>query len=179
MLLFRSLVLLAHPTGCAVSGRGLWPLACRDGRFKAHQGQGCLSLASIVCCQKGSLQWADHSSRGVLPYSVCLERNHEASTIRRPWPTRGCQTTKRKVPLFVLLQLLCSNQFTPNITCFYVLIYNEWEKPQPLSVCTVNINQNPNTFRQNSRLQVPTPLFIFCYYSVTLLLYCWVTTLTL
>jgi hypothetical protein len=79
-----------------------------DGRFKAHQGQGCVSLASVVCCQQGSLQWADHSSREVLPYLVHLECNHEASTIRRPWPTRGCQTTKRKVPWFVLLQLLCS-----------------------------------------------------------------------
>jgi hypothetical protein len=172
--LIRYLVLLTSPTGCAVSGRGLWPLACRDGRFKAHQGQGCASLASVVCCQQTSLQQADHSSR-VLLYPVCHECNHEASTIRRPWPTRGCQTTKRKVPFFVLLQLLCSLisslQTSPVSMCSSTMN----EKNHNPCLCTVNINQNPNTFRQNSRLQVPTPLFIFCYYSVTLLLYCCVT----
>jgi hypothetical protein len=84
-------------------------VACWDARFKAHQGHGCVSLASVVCCRQGSMRQADHSSRGVLSNSVCLERNHEASTIRRPWPTRGCQTMgKIKVPLFVLLQMLCS-----------------------------------------------------------------------
>ena len=32
---------------------------------------GCLSLVSVVCCQR-SLRRADHSSRGVLPSVVCL-----------------------------------------------------------------------------------------------------------
>jgi len=28
---------------------------CRDARFKAHQGHGCVSLASVVCCHRRGL----------------------------------------------------------------------------------------------------------------------------
>jgi len=43
-----------------------------------------------------SLRWADHSSRGVLP-TVVYQSDHEASIMRRPWPTRGyCAMGKKK-----------------------------------------------------------------------------------
>ena len=32
---------------------------------------------------------ADRLPRGVLPIVVCLEHDHEASIMRRPWPSRG------------------------------------------------------------------------------------------
>ena len=44
-------------------------LAGIAGSNPAEVMHGCLSLVSVVCCQK-SLRLADHSSRGVLP-SVC------------------------------------------------------------------------------------------------------------
>jgi hypothetical protein len=52
----------------AVWGVGLRPLACWGG-FESHRGHGCLSVVSVVCCQR-SLRRADHSSRGVLPTVV-------------------------------------------------------------------------------------------------------------
>jgi len=36
---------------CAISGVGVWPLACWNCEFESCQGHGCLYLASIVCCQ--------------------------------------------------------------------------------------------------------------------------------
>ena len=45
---------------------------------------------------------ADHSSRGVLPSVVCLECDHEASIMRRPWPTGGCCAVVKKNPYILL-----------------------------------------------------------------------------
>jgi len=39
--------------------------------FESHRVHGCLSVVSVVCCQR-SPRRADHSSRGVLPTVVCL-----------------------------------------------------------------------------------------------------------
>jgi hypothetical protein len=41
----------ADPSGCALEGVGLYLLACWDCGFKSHQGHGCLSIVSVVCCQ--------------------------------------------------------------------------------------------------------------------------------
>jgi len=41
----------ADPSGRAVQGVGLRPLACKDFGFESHRGHGCLSVASVVCCQ--------------------------------------------------------------------------------------------------------------------------------
>jgi hypothetical protein len=41
----------ADPSGRAVRGEGLWPLACWDRGFESHRGHGCLSLVNVVCCQ--------------------------------------------------------------------------------------------------------------------------------
>ena len=42
---------IADPTGRAVSGVGLLPLACWHCGFESRQGHGCLSLVSVVYCQ--------------------------------------------------------------------------------------------------------------------------------
>ena len=44
---------------------GLRTLAACDCGFESLRERGCLSLVSVVCCQR-SLSWSDHSSRGVL-----------------------------------------------------------------------------------------------------------------
>jgi hypothetical protein len=43
-------------------------------------GDGCLSLVSVVFCQR-SLQRTDHSSRGVLPSVACLRRKLREATL--------------------------------------------------------------------------------------------------
>jgi len=39
------------PSGRAVWGVGLRPMACWDRGFKSHRGHGYLSVVSVVCCQ--------------------------------------------------------------------------------------------------------------------------------
>ena len=41
----------AGPSGRAVLGVGLRPLARRDCGFESHRGNGCLSVVGVVCCQ--------------------------------------------------------------------------------------------------------------------------------
>jgi hypothetical protein len=43
--------LLADPSGRAVRGVSLWPLACGDCGFESRRGLGCLSVVCVVCCQ--------------------------------------------------------------------------------------------------------------------------------
>ena len=42
---------MAGPSGSAVEGVRLRPLACRDNVFELRRGHGCLSVVSVVCCQ--------------------------------------------------------------------------------------------------------------------------------
>jgi hypothetical protein len=42
---------VAGPSGHAVYGVGLRPLACWDCGFESRRGHGCLSLVSVACCQ--------------------------------------------------------------------------------------------------------------------------------
>jgi len=51
--------------------RGLRPLACWECGFGSRRGHGCLSLVTVVCCQR-SLRRTVHSSRGALLSVVCL-----------------------------------------------------------------------------------------------------------
>ena len=60
----------ADPSGRAVYGGRLRPLACWDCGFEYRRRHGCLSVVCIVCCQVESLRRVDHSSRGVLPTVV-------------------------------------------------------------------------------------------------------------
>jgi hypothetical protein len=61
----------AGPSGRAVYGVGLRPLACCVPGFESHRGHGRLSIVSVVCVVRyRSLRQADQSSRGVLPTVV-------------------------------------------------------------------------------------------------------------
>jgi hypothetical protein len=56
---------ITDPSGPAVAGVGLWPLAYRDRGFESHRGHG---YGSVVCVVRlRSLRRADHLSRWVLP----------------------------------------------------------------------------------------------------------------
>ena len=49
--LMAVMLLGAGVSGRTVYGLGLWPLASWDCGFESHQGHGCLSVVSVVCCQ--------------------------------------------------------------------------------------------------------------------------------
>jgi hypothetical protein len=69
---------------------------------------------SVCCVLSGrGLCRADHSSRGVLPSVVCLnEFDHEASIMRRPWPTGGCcAIVKKKVDYIMGAVYLVSPEY--------------------------------------------------------------------
>jgi hypothetical protein len=141
----------ADPSGRAIAGVGLRPLACWDGGFESHRGHGCfccvccirtiarnisdikkerriqrykvdqtnkqdeekknsrwghgcLSVVSVV--RQRSLRRADHSANRVLPSVGVSECDGEAPIIRKPWPTRGCCTMKKKkLKLYVTTQV--------------------------------------------------------------------------
>ena len=62
----------ANPSGSAVKGYGLRPIACWDCGFEFRWGHGCLSLSSIVCVVRYRFpRRADPSYRGDLPTVVC------------------------------------------------------------------------------------------------------------
>jgi hypothetical protein len=82
-------------------GRSQWPrrlrpFACWDCGFESRRGHGCLSVVSVVCCQVEvsasgwSLVQRSPTECGV---SEC---DREASTMKRPWPTRGCRAIEKK-----------------------------------------------------------------------------------
>jgi hypothetical protein len=81
---------MADPSGRAVKGVGLRPLACWDCGFESSRGRGCLSLVSVVCCQVEvsawgrSLVWRSPTECGV---SDC---DREASIRRGPDPLGAC-----------------------------------------------------------------------------------------
>ena len=81
---------------------GLRPIARCDCGFESNRWHGCLSVVSVVCCQR-SLRRADHSSRGVIPTVArrCMwSRNleHEEAKARyravKNTTTVGCKAKK-------------------------------------------------------------------------------------
>ena len=69
-----------------------------DCGFESRRGHGYLSLVSAVYCQVEDSAPADHSSRGVIPSSVCVTAcDREALIMRRPWLSRGCCVTEKAI----------------------------------------------------------------------------------
>ena len=90
---FYSRVVSGAPSGHAFERVHLRRRACWD--FETHRGMEFCLLWVLCVVRQISPRRADHSARGVLP-SVVSKCNREASTLRRPWPNRGCRTTKTK-----------------------------------------------------------------------------------
>jgi len=83
----------ADSSGRAVLGVGLRPLSCWDCGFETRRKRGCLSLVNVVCCQ---LRRTDHSSGSSPTECGVSECDREASTMRRPWHTRGCCAVEKE-----------------------------------------------------------------------------------
>jgi hypothetical protein len=76
-----------------VCGRSLAGIASSNPTW----GMDVLSLMFCALTQR-CLREAYRSSRGVLADVLCLtDCYREASTMRRPWPTRGCRAIERKI----------------------------------------------------------------------------------
>ena len=67
----------------------LQPLAWWDCDFESHQGYGCLSIVSVMCCQV-EVYCVGLITRPEKSYRVGFECDREASIVRRSQPTRGC-----------------------------------------------------------------------------------------
>jgi hypothetical protein len=92
----RNCIDLAVPSARAVLGVGLRPLACWDHGLETRSGHGCLSLVNVVCCQLEvcASGWSlIQRSRKECGVSEC---DLVTSTVRRPWLTIGCCSTKIK-----------------------------------------------------------------------------------
>jgi hypothetical protein len=91
-----SIIKPADPSGSTVWAAGLRPLACWDYGFESRRGHGCLSVVSDVCCQVEVFA----SGRSLIQRSAtdcgASKCDREASTMRRPWPTRGRLRHERK-----------------------------------------------------------------------------------
>jgi hypothetical protein len=66
-----------------------------DYGFESRRGHGCLSLTSVLCCQR-SLRRADHSSRGVLLRVVCLSVIAKPRQRGGPSPLGAVASRKKK-----------------------------------------------------------------------------------
>jgi hypothetical protein len=85
----RLIITNTDPSGRAVYGVGLRPLACWDCGFEFRRGHGCLSLVSDMWCQvEVSASGWSHVQRSPTKCGVS-ECDREASIMRRSWPTRG------------------------------------------------------------------------------------------
>ena len=88
--------IIADPSGHAIYGVGLRPLAYWDCGFESRWQHGCLSRVSVVSCQvdvsasSWSLAQRSPTERGV---SEC---DREASIEKRPCPTGGCEAIEKK-----------------------------------------------------------------------------------
>ena len=90
-------------------GVGLRPFACWDCGLESRKGHGCISLASVVCCQVEfsasgwSLVQRSSTECGV---SEC---DREVPIMRRLWPASGwCAMVKRNS--------------LPIVTCVYIIV---------------------------------------------------------
>jgi len=92
-ILYLITSVLGWPIQVAARSEELVPAARLLGkRIESRQGHGCLSLVSVVCCQV-EVYATDRSLVQRSPTECGVpECDHEASTMRRTWPPRGCRT---------------------------------------------------------------------------------------
>jgi hypothetical protein len=99
--------ILAETCGRAVYGVGLRPLACWDCGFESRR-----EAWMSVCCECSVLSgrglWDGPITRSEESYRVCgvSKCDCEASTMRRPWPTKGCRTMGNKIRILSVFVVL-------------------------------------------------------------------------
>jgi hypothetical protein len=88
---------VADPSGRAVEGMGVRPLAYCDYGFESRLGHGCLSVVSVVCCQVEvfatgwSLVQRSPTEFGVSKKCVIVKPRK----MRRSRPPRSCRAIKK------------------------------------------------------------------------------------
>jgi hypothetical protein len=85
----------AGPSGRAVYGLSLRPLACWDCGFQSHRRHGCLFLVSVVSChvEVSATSWSLVQRSHYLAWCVVVCKL-ETSWMRRFWPPGGCCAQK-------------------------------------------------------------------------------------
>jgi len=94
-LIQRTHPVIADPSGRAVWGVGLRPLACWDCGFDSNRGHGCLSVVCVVCCQVqvSSTSWSlVQRSPTDCGRSLCVI--WKPREWGGPGPTEGCRVKK-------------------------------------------------------------------------------------
>jgi hypothetical protein len=107
---------------------GLRSLACWDRGFQFRRGNGCLSLANVVCCQVE----VPASGRSLVPRSPTecgvSEGDRETSTMRRSWPNRVCRAIKKnKMVTLNVLSIITGRLYITSM--WYHFKYTEQKAP--------------------------------------------------
>jgi hypothetical protein len=118
---------------------GLRPFARWDCGFESHQGHGCLSLVSVVCCQVevSASGWSlVQSSPTECRVSEC---DREASIMRKPWPTRDCcamgkrerkkeyHHPRHRLLAFPFFNIVSSVTMGKSFQCAYTVVRNYYK----------------------------------------------------
>jgi hypothetical protein len=109
-LIREAIIDWVYSSGRAMYRVGLQPLYCWDCRFECHQGHGCLSLVSGVCCQEEvSVTGRSHvqSSPAECGVSVIEEPR------RRGLSPLGLSSQEKKIILRFLISLMAIIQTSP------------------------------------------------------------------
>jgi hypothetical protein len=88
---------MANPSGRAVQGVGLWPLACWDCRFESRR----VMDVSYDCCVFSGIRVGLCVGLITRPESPTecgvSDCDHLTSTTSRTWPTRGCRAMEKNI----------------------------------------------------------------------------------
>ena len=125
VLFLRLIGVCAGPSGRAVEGVVLWPLACWDRGFKSHRGAW-----MFVCCEccvlSGRGLCDELITRPEESYRLCcvVVCDLETSWMRRPWPPGGAVAPNKK-KLGCVLMLFCGKWMREYIFLLLIL-FNLW-----------------------------------------------------
>jgi len=84
-----------HEAEPNLSAVGLRPLACWDCGFESLQGNGCLSLLSVVCCQVEDCMTGWSLTQRSPKKCDVYECYRKVKKTMLHWPTRGCRAIKK------------------------------------------------------------------------------------
>jgi hypothetical protein len=123
---------------------GLWPLTCSDRGFEYCWEHECLSLVGTVCCQvEVSVSGLSLVQRSLTKYGVS-KCDHEASIMRRPWPTRSCCAMGKKwnkITKIPQLGLLVSRAgLKPNPPKHHNTVFSPSVSPANVNVLDIHVH---------------------------------------
>jgi hypothetical protein len=105
--------------------------------FESRRGRGCLSLVNVVCCQmEVSASGRSLFQRNSTECSVS-DCDREASTLRRPWPIRGCCAIRGEGGGIIVE--VCASKVVPWLRRLVSHLWLRRYRFNPRTVCVVNM----------------------------------------